>query len=143
LSLILMDVDRFKAFNDTFGHLAGDEVLRQVARLLGESARTTDVVARFGGEEFAILLPNTDLQGAASLAERFRVAIESAPWKRRRVTASFGVAAVTPEMADASALVSGADAALYRAKMSGRNRVEWPGVEKLDDTALMHRPLRK
>jgi diguanylate cyclase (GGDEF)-like protein/PAS domain S-box-containing protein len=143
LSLILMDVDRFKAFNDTFGHLAGDEVLREVARLLGAAARTTDVVSRFGGEEFAILLPNTDLEGATSLAERFRVSIESAPWPRRRVTASFGVAAVTPEMADASALVSTADAALYRAKQFGRNRVEWPGMEKLEETALMHRPLRK
>jgi diguanylate cyclase (GGDEF)-like protein/PAS domain S-box-containing protein len=143
LSLVLMDVDRFKAFNDTFGHMDGDEVLREVARLLTECARGPDVVARFGGEEFAILLPNTDVEGAATLAERFRVAIESAPWKRRRVTASFGVAAVIPEMTDAAALIAAADAALYRAKQSGRNRVEWPGMEKLDETVINHRPLRR
>ena len=76
-------------------------------------------------------------------AERFRVAIESAPWPRRRVTASFGVAAVTPSMADGQALISAADAALYRAKQSGRNRVEWPGAEKMDETVVMLRPIKR
>jgi diguanylate cyclase (GGDEF)-like protein/PAS domain S-box-containing protein len=130
LSLVLLDVDHFKSFNDTFGHPAGDEVLKRLARILQDSARTTDIVARFGGEEFAILLPSTDFEGAINLAERFRRAVESVSWDRRPVTASFGVAACTPNMTEPSALVSAADAAMYRAKQGGRNRVEgWSGAE--------------
>jgi diguanylate cyclase (GGDEF)-like protein/PAS domain S-box-containing protein len=124
LTLLMVDVDHFKSFNDSFGHPAGDEVLRTVARLLQEKARATDIVARYGGEEFAILLPNTDLEGAVSLAERFRLAIEQAAWPRRAITASFGLAAWSETMANPLALVAAADESLYRAKERGRNRVE-------------------
>ena len=124
LALVLLDVDRFKSFNDSFGHPAGDDVLRCVAGLLKETARDTDVVVRFGGEEFAVLMPNTTRDGALALAERFRLSLELEPWGRRPVTASFGVAVCGEETADASALVSAADAALYlreagRAESSG------------------------
>ncbi len=136
LSLVLLDVDHFKAFNDTFGHPAGDEVLQQLGRLLRETARTTDVVARFGGEEFAVLLPRTDFEGAIRLAERFRHAIASASWERRLVTASFGVASVEREMTESSALVSAADTAMYRAKQLGRNRVEGPHGTELALAAM-------
>jgi diguanylate cyclase (GGDEF)-like protein/PAS domain S-box-containing protein len=136
LSLVLLDVDHFKSFNDTFGHPAGDEVLQHLARLLRETARTTDVVARFGGEEFAILLPRTDFDGAVRLAERFRHAIASASWERRPVTASFGVATHLSNMADSSALVSAADTAMYRAKQLGRNRVEGAHAKELSLAAM-------
>lgn len=139
LSLALMDVDRFKSFNDTFGHPAGDGVLVEVGRLLRQTARSTDLVARFGGEEFAILLPNTPLEGAIQLGERFRRVIETAIWPHRPVTISVGLAAVTPDMTESDALVSAADAALYRAKQLGRNRVDWAGENELTDTVLMLR----
>lgn len=124
MSLILIDVDHFKSFNDTFGHPAGDEALQIVSRLLRSVARATDVVARFGGEEFAVVCPNTDLNGAVVVAERCRQAVESASWKWRPVTVSAGVAQFTADMPDATALVSAADRALYQAKNNGRNRVE-------------------
>jgi diguanylate cyclase (GGDEF)-like protein/PAS domain S-box-containing protein len=124
MSLILIDVDHFKSFNDTFGHPAGDETLQIVSRLLRSVARATDVVARFGGEEFAVVCPNTDLAGAVVVAERCRQAVEAASWKWRPVTVSAGVAQFTPDMPDATALVSAADRALYQAKNNGRNRVE-------------------
>ena len=94
LALLLIDVDHFKAYNDTFGHLAGDEALRQVAQLLVEQARCGDRVARYGGEEFAVILPGTTLEGAHALSERYRRKVESATWQRRAVTVSIGVAVV-------------------------------------------------
>jgi diguanylate cyclase (GGDEF)-like protein/PAS domain S-box-containing protein len=124
LSLILLDVDRFKSFNDTFGHPAGDEVLQMVGKLLRFGARNTDVIARFGGEEFAVLCPSTDANGAAVLAERFRKSFEDASWTWRPVTASFGLTQYNSDMLDPAALISTADQALYRAKENGRNRVE-------------------
>ncbi|HLW65421.1 MAG TPA: PAS domain S-box protein [Gemmataceae bacterium] len=124
LALVMMDVDHFKSFNDTFGHPAGDEVLRVVAKSLQDKARATDIVSRYGGEEIAILLPNTDLDGATALAERFRQAIERENWPRRPVTASFGVATWTESMTGPDQLIAAADQALYRAKERGRNRVE-------------------
>lgn len=123
LSLVLMDVDRFKSFNDSFGHPAGDEVLKQVAAILVENCRTSDVVARYGGEEFVVLLPESDRSQAMATAERIRRAIESAPWKLRNVTASFGVATRSHVMSDPADLVSEADQALYHSKQTGRNRV--------------------
>ncbi len=124
LSLVMIDVDQFKPFNDTFGHPAGDAVLEQVARVLGDHSRATDFVARYGGEEFAILLPSTDREGALVLAERFRRAVEGAGWLQRDVTVSVGVATMTGAEAGAASLVALADEALYRAKEAGRNRVE-------------------
>ena len=122
LSLMLLDVDKFKLFNDSFGHLAGDEVLKEVARILMENVRVIDFVARYGGEEFVVLLPNTDTKGAMILADRLREKIANAPWQQRDVTASFGVATLTSEIKEGSELTGMADRALYVSKENGRNR---------------------
>ena len=123
LSLVLLDVDAFKYYNDTFGHPAGDAVLQQVGQLLQATCRSNDVVARYGGEEFVMVLPHTDLPGAMALAERCRAAIAEADWSLRTITASFGVATLTSSTPDATALLASADAALYTSKSSGRNCV--------------------
>ncbi len=123
LSLLLLDVDKFKQYNDTFGHLGGDEVLKTVARLLREQARANDFVARYGGEEFTLLLPNTDAEGAVVMAERARAAIAAAPWPERAVTASFGAATLSSETNSEAELIGAADRALYASKERGRNRV--------------------
>ncbi len=123
LSLIMFDVDRFKSYNDAYGHPAGDDLLRTVGMLLSSLVRVTDVAARIGGEEFAIVLPETDLAGAQILAERARLEVERSTLFRRGMTVSVGVAAMTDLTADISALVQDCDAALYRAKAGGRNRV--------------------
>jgi len=123
LALVLLDVDSFKQFNDTFGHPAGDEVLKSVARLLRRNAREADIVARFGGEEFLVVLAETDLEGARQLAERIRADIEAGPWPLRPVTASFGVVELGQGMRSENDLISLADRALYQAKSDGRNRV--------------------
>jgi diguanylate cyclase (GGDEF)-like protein/PAS domain S-box-containing protein len=131
LSLLLMDVDKFKQYNDSFGHPAGDEVLKAVAKMLADTARSIDIVARYGGEEFAVIMPNTNREGALTLAERFRHKIEKAPWRHRQVTASFGVATFWPtggadallQGANIETIISASDQALYEAKANGRNRV--------------------
>lgn len=123
LSLILMDVDKFKTYNDTFGHPAGDEVLRRVARIITSLVRGTDFFARYGGEEFVLILPNTDKEGAMILAGRLREKIEKAPWKERAVTVSAGVSSRASEHKEAAEFVSHADNALYKSKENGRNRV--------------------
>jgi diguanylate cyclase (GGDEF)-like protein/PAS domain S-box-containing protein len=123
LSAVLLDVDQFKQFNDNFGHPAGDEVLRQIARILQSCVRNEDLVARYGGEEFVLILPSTDVHGAAVIAERCRAAVESAEWPHRQVTASFGAAMLTVTMETPAQLIVAADSALYDAKHSGRNRV--------------------
>jgi len=123
LSVIILDVDSFKTFNDTYGHPAGDEVLKQVARILSETARDTDFVARYGGEEFVIILPVTDVEAALGVAERFRSAIETWPWMVRQITASFGVAGLSLDIDSAAEFVDRADQALYFSKKSGKNRV--------------------
>jgi diguanylate cyclase (GGDEF)-like protein len=127
LSLLLLDVDHFKQFNDTFGHLAGDSVLRGVARLLEEMSRSTDFVARYGGEEFVILLPNTDKQGSLVLAEKVRMAVERSDWRDRPISVSIGVATMAAANGDGMALVKEADAALYHSKKNGRNCVHHAG----------------
>jgi diguanylate cyclase (GGDEF)-like protein len=122
LSLVMFDIDHFKQFNDTYGHPAGDELLRQVAQVLRESARAYDVAARYGGEEFALLLPNTALEQAVQVAERLRQQIRAIENPHAPVSASFGVATYRRGTPPAT-LVYEADAALYRAKRSGRDQV--------------------
>jgi len=123
LSLLLLDVDHFKEYNDTFGHVAGDEVLRMLSQVLQVQGRETDFVARYGGEEFVLVLPHTGSEGAQTLAERLRLAISLAAWPARPVTASIGAATLLPDMSAEDDLVSAADRALYAAKTTGRNRV--------------------
>ena len=122
LSLVVLDVDRFKRYNDSFGHAAGDEVLKAVASMLRDISRASDYVARFGGEEFTAVLPGTSLNGAAIMSERFRRGVAEAPWERRPVTISVGVAELA-EGDTASSLLERADEALYAAKSAGRNCV--------------------
>ena len=127
LAVVLIDIDHFKQYNDTFGHPAGDEVLRGVARVLRANVRPGDTVARYGGEEFVALLPSARPGPARILAERLRRAIESHRWPHRPVTASLGVAAAPdPTPDDAGLLIESADRALYRSKALGRNRVSGP-----------------
>jgi len=125
LSLLLVDVDKFKQFNDSFGHPEGDEVLRRVAKLMEEEARLCDFVARYGGEEFVILLPAIGETEACLIAERMRAAIESGPWPLRTVTVSIGVATASQPNShiEGAALLTQADCALYSSKAAGRNRV--------------------
>jgi diguanylate cyclase (GGDEF)-like protein/putative nucleotidyltransferase with HDIG domain len=137
LSLLLLDVDRFKQYNDSFGHPAGDAVLQRVARILQANARSMDVVARYGGEEFAVLLPETERDGAKAVAERMRAAIEQGPWKERTVTASLGVAHMSSDVDDAAMLLARADEALYRSKQAGRNRVTCFGEWTTDSGSLL------
>jgi diguanylate cyclase (GGDEF)-like protein len=130
LALIMVDLDRFKQVNDEHGHQQGDEVLAAVAAVLRELSRDIDAPARYGGEELAVVLPQTDSDGAAQLAERMRERIEALRVPHvdgrdpLRVTASFGVAALPENGWDRESLIAAADAALYRAKRAGRNRVE-------------------
>ena len=130
LGLVMLDIDDFKQVNDLHGHQRGDEVLAHVAEVLRQHSRDIDTTARYGGEELALILPETDLDGAALLAERVREAIESIHVAGARgsgslqVTASFGVAAAPQNGSGREALVAAADAALYRAKRAGKNRVE-------------------
>jgi diguanylate cyclase (GGDEF)-like protein len=123
LSLIMLDLDHFKEYNDTFGHPAGDEVLQRLGSTLRSSLRSHDVVARYGGEEFVVLLPATDEREAMDVAERLRRSIASGAWPRRQVTASLGVGTIGPRTSSASALVEHADRAMYQSKQAGRNRV--------------------
>lgn len=127
LSLILLDVDSFKSYNDSFGHQAGDEVLRTIAKILSAEVRTPDMVARYGGEEFVVVLPNTALEAASALAERLRARIADETFPHRPVTASFGVSSVRLGMIDRATLILESDQALYLSKQNGKNRVTYFG----------------
>ena len=125
MSLVLVDVDHFKLINDERGHSSGDEVLRCVAKRIAAGTRQTDFAARVGGEEFAILLPETPLFEAMQFCEKIRASIAAEPMDGFRVTVSLGVANVPhSRVASQQELFTAADAALYRAKANGRNRVE-------------------
>ncbi len=126
--LLMLDIDHFKTVNDTYGHLAGDAVLKGLGELLTRQARAIDRVCRYGGEEITVILPETDLDTAANAAERLRVAVEAQPFNidagsPLRITVSIGVASWPAHADSAQALVAAADAALYAAKEGGRNRV--------------------
>lgn len=127
LGLVLFDIDHFKKVNDTFGHLAGDHVLQQIARRTRDFLRTEQVFARVGGEEFAILNPEMDAEGTLTLAEKLRerIAGETFPYAGvdLAITCSFGVAELRPEMKTPDELYEAADRALYQSKNQGRNRV--------------------
>lgn len=123
LSLVVLDVDYFKTYNDSFGHPAGDEILRCVSQILQTHARPSDFSARYGGEEFVVILANTDVSGALAHAERIRQAIANEPWPHRPITISAGVAELIGDVADGDALLRAADTALYKAKHAGRNCV--------------------
>lgn len=134
LSLLMVDVDNFKAYNDAHGHLGGDECLKRVARAVASEMRANDLVARYGGEEFAVILPNQSLKGAAIVAERIRARVERLQLPSRfapgHVTVSIGAAtALAGPDNDPNQLVAIADAALYRAKHLGRNRISLPMSE--------------
>jgi diguanylate cyclase (GGDEF)-like protein/PAS domain S-box-containing protein len=132
LSLIILDIDCYKTFNDTYGHLAGDECLKQIAKALEKTVnRSTDVAARFGGEEFAVILPETDLIGATVVANNIKTAISALKIPHTGsnvnnfVTISIGVSTILPDLhAKPEDLINKTDQALYQAKEKGRNRVE-------------------
>ena len=131
LAVILFDIDHFKRINDTYGHQAGDAILRGVAQTASGLLRKVDVLARYGGEEFIVLLPEADLVQSASVAEKLRQALELRDFEvdggmHIKVSASFGVAAICGEQG-LELLIRQADQALYRAKKLGRNRVELAG----------------
>ncbi len=131
LSCMILDVDNFKMFNDTHGHLAGDFVLREIAVRIQQCVRRTDVVARYGGEEFVVLMPQTDLRGGIAQAERVRERIAATPFAYNTgpllVTASFGVSALDRQRSYTSEdMIREADQALYQAKRTGKNRVVGP-----------------
>ncbi len=137
LALIMLDIDNFKAFNDTFGHIRGDECLREVAKAMTKTvSRCTDLVARYGGEEFAVLMPDTSLRGAVIIAERVRnsignLALPQTDAREGHVTASLGV--VSGRFLKGTSIVdvlTEADIQLYRAKAGGRNRVAFRALEK-------------
>jgi diguanylate cyclase (GGDEF)-like protein len=123
LALALIDVDFFKQYNDQYGHPAGDEVLRSIARLLQETTRQGDLAARYGGEEFALLLPFVDRDEAVHILERLREAVSTFPFKNRRVTLSIGLCMSCEELSHPEQMIDQADKALYSAKSRGRNQV--------------------
>jgi diguanylate cyclase (GGDEF)-like protein len=127
LALMMFDIDHFKRCNDTYGHRAGDHVLRHMADLVRQRSRKVDVIARYGGEEFAVVLPEIDLAGAAQFGEGLRRMIEEEEFvfegRRIPLAISVGVADLEPGVANADDLIKKADARLYRAKQGGRNRV--------------------
>lgn len=125
LSVALIDIDCFKQVNDTFGHARGDEMLRQVARKLASVLRRDDYLARFGGEEFVVMLPDTPAEVALQISERLRREVETGPWRAPdELTVSIGLATADAQTSSIDSLIEAADTALYRAKGNGRNRVE-------------------
>ena len=131
MSLLMLDVDDFKAYNDEYGHQAGDDVLVRIAAVCGgEMKRSTDTAARYGGEEFAVILANTDTEGAMRVAEAIAQGVRDLAIEHRRATAvpvvtvSIGVATVMPDVRETpEGLIGAADHALYAAKRAGRNRI--------------------
>ena len=123
LSIILLDIDNFKQHNDRYGHNAGDAVLRRMGAVLSRTVRGADMAARYGGEEFMVILPKTPIREAVLVANRIQKSIRSEPWQDATVTVSMGVASLSPPAPDVASLVAEADAAMYKAKHSGKNRI--------------------
>jgi len=126
ISLILLDIDHFKKYNDSFGHAAGDKILISVGEILTQNARETDVVARMGGEEFAVILPSIGKEDSEIACERFKISFSSYGWEHKKVTASFGIASMHRDKQTKSRLweelYKKADDALYHSKENGRNQ---------------------
>ncbi len=139
LSVIMIDVDKFKVYNDTYGHPAGDLILRTVADVLRSTTRGCDILARYGGEEFAVLLPNVAQWESKIVAERFRSAIEKTSWPASSITISLGVDTLDANTVNANSLLTAADTALYRSKNRGRNcsthAADAAAIESLDMAA--------
>lgn len=136
LSLILCDIDYLKKINDTYGHAAGDEVLKALSRILRKSLRRTDIVGRYGGDEFMLILPETPITGAQDIAERIRYSVENTTIKLQEdksvgLSLSLGVVGFTSAMKDIDALIKCADTALYRSKQAGRNKIHTLDYETL------------
>ena len=127
LSLIMLDIDHFKSINDEHGHLMGDDVLRDLTRRIQQRIRQEEVLVRYGGEEFVVVLPETDLEGATTLAERLRMAVQGTPFTfaqtKIQVSISCGVATTVDRSAEPDQMIHVADQKLYQAKRQGRNRV--------------------
>ena len=129
LSMVITDIDRFKTVNDTYGHDAGDQVLKEFASRIRSTVRGADLACRYGGEEFVVVMPDTSADVAAGIAERLRAAVETIPFTLRdtgqilHVTASFGISSRIDTVESADQLFKQADEALYAAKRSGRNKV--------------------
>lgn len=134
LSLVMIDVDHFKEFNDQYGHLTGDKILKRIGQIIRDNIREIDIACRFGGEEFSVVLPETDLQGAFLAAERIRLAAENAVIQAYdhtvKITVSLGVATFPEGGESVHDLIENADWALYRAKSLGRNRTVTFGKTK-------------
>jgi diguanylate cyclase (GGDEF)-like protein len=122
LSVVLVDADDFKKVNDRLGHAAGDSVLQQVAKVLQETVRATDLAVRFGGEEFAVILPESNERSAMLWCRRLQKALAAASWEHYPVTVSMGIAGMTAACVDGAHMVAIADQALYRAKRMGKDR---------------------
>ncbi|MHC5726848.1 MAG: GGDEF domain-containing protein, partial [Nostoc sp.] len=145
LSLILCDVDYFKLYNDTHGHLAGDDALRQVAKAISQTVKhPVDLVARYGGEEFAVILPNTDIQGAIAVARNIQTNVSALQMPHPHsqvsefITLSFGVSTITPHsQLSPATLIAAADQGLYQAKAQGRNCVVQMDCEDTDVRYLL------
>lgn len=134
MSLMMLDIDEFKSYNDAFGHQAGDRALKTVAGVLQDILRGADVAARYGGEEFAILLPQTTSNEAAMIAERLRQRIEHTEFPNRRITISIGIASISNDIETPSDIIGAADHALYEAKNNGRNKVQiYDGFGKFNE----------
>jgi len=126
LSLVMLDVDNLKAYNDRHGHLRGSFLLKRMAQLLSQNLRSFDLIAKYGGDEFTLILPQTAREGALVVAERMRTAVESSEFPlapRGAITISLGVSTYPHDATDGMGLIRVADQALYRAKQGGRNRV--------------------
>ena len=133
LSLILLDIDHFKAINDSYGHSIGDQVLQSLAERLNHNIREVDLMSRYGGDEFMVLLPETDIFTAIKVAERLRSSVEASPLPTEHghitIQISVGVAKLSTQTNDLNRLLELADMALYNAKQNGRNRVRMFPIE--------------
>jgi diguanylate cyclase (GGDEF)-like protein len=133
IGILILDLDRFKKYNDTYGHLAGNDALQRVARVIREAVRTVDFPARYGGEEFAVIVPQVDAASLAAIAERIREGVEKmpAPEDGAKLTISIGASIFPDDGGAVDTLFRAADERLYAAKKAGRNRVVVNGAKEL------------